>query len=401
MPVLTATIKLKLHPTLEEAAAFTATREAFTACFNNVCAYGWQEGECNGTALHRATYVPLRAEYPTLPSQLVCAARVKATEALKAVHARQQQGRNMTCPQSDGIAIRYDARSSWVRLGPGEASVTTVVGRIRLPFRLCDHYQRYQDWQVRSSDLCQDRRGRWFLHVVVQQTIEAPLPNGEVIGIDLGIRRIAVTSDGRNATFYSSGHLTDRVRRYQRLRRSLQAKGTRSAKRHLRQLGRDWQRFTASVNHVIARRIVDAASPGTVFGIEDLNGIRDRCKHRKGEQRGRFHRWSFAQLQGFLRYKAAAAGQHVVTVDPRYTSQTCLRCGHVARGNRRTQSLFVCQVCHFSLNADLSAARTLRRRAIDSLVAPLSGGVSCQDDGSVFASNGRLRRKLPASAGGS
>lgn len=399
MPVLTATLKLKLHPTSEQAAAFTATRGAFTAAFNHVCTYGWQAGERNGTALHRATYAPLRAKYPHLPSQLVCASRVKAAEALKAVHARTQQGRKATCPQSDGTAIRYDARSSWVRLGQGEASVTTVAGRLRLPFRLCDYYQRYQDWQVRSSDLCQDQRGRWFLHVVVQQAVETPATNGEVIGIDLGIRRVAVTSDGQGATFYSSRQLTDRVRRYQRLRRSLQAKGTRSAKRHLWRLGRDWQRFTASINHVIARRIVDAASPGTVFGIEDLKGIRDRCKHRKGEPRGRFHRWSFAQLQDFLRYKATAAGQQVVTVDPRYTSQTCLRCGHVARGNRRTQSLFVCQVCHFSLNADLSAARTLRQRAIDSLVAPLSGGVSCQDAGSMFASAGGPRRKLPASAG--
>ena len=396
MPLLTVTLKLKIHPTPQQAAALTVTRAIFTDCFNRVCAYGWQQGERNGTVLHRATYATLRAAYPDLPSQLMCAARVKAAEALKAVHTRRRQGRKVTCPQSAGTAIRYDARSSWVRLSQGEVSITTTAGRLRLPFRLCDYYQRYRDWQVRSSDLCQDQRGRWFLHVVVQLAAHDVPASGEGVGIDLGIRRIAVTSDGRNASFYSSGHLTNRVRRYQRLRRSLQAKGTRSAKRHLRRLGHDWQRFTAATNHVIARRIVDAASPGAVFGIEDLKGIRDRCKHRKGEQRGGFHRWSFSQLQGFLRYKAAAAGQHVEIVDPRYTSQTCLRCSHVARGNRRTQSLLVCQVCHFSLNADLSAARTLRQRAIDSLVAPLSGGVSCQDDPSVLASGDGPRRKLPA-----
>ena len=37
----------------------------------------------NGVELHRRTYYPLRAQFPHLPTQLVCAARVKATEAVK------------------------------------------------------------------------------------------------------------------------------------------------------------------------------------------------------------------------------------------------------------------------------------------------------------------------------
>lgn len=406
MTTLTATLKLRLRPTPEQAAALRATREAFTACFNRVCLYGWEHGERNGTALHQATYARLRAEHPDLPSQLVCAARVTAAEALKSVHTRRGQGRTATCPQSRGRAIRYDARSAWVRLVDEVASLTTVDGRLRLRFRLCTYYRRYAGWQPRSLDLCLDDRGRWFLHVVVR-TEHAQLPDQDrftpsaIIGIDLGMRRIAVTSDGQNAAFYAGGPLTDRAHRFQRLRRALQAKGTRSARRHLRRLGRDWQRFTASTNHVIARRIVDAAPAGSLFAVEDLKGIRDRCRHRKGEQRGAFHRWSFAQLQGFLAYKAAAAGSRIVMVDPRHTSQTCLRCGYVARGNRRTQSVFACQRCHFTLNADLSAARTLRRRANDPSVAPQSGGVSCREDRSVFASDGSPGRKLPALAGGS
>jgi IS605 OrfB family transposase len=402
MATQTATLKLRLRPTPEQAATLTATREAFTACFNHVCAYGWEHDLRNGTRLHRATYAVLRAAHPTVPSQLVCAARVKAAEALRSVHTRHRQGRKVTCPQSRGAAVRYDARSSWVRLAAQEASLTTVAGRLRLGIRLCDYYRRYAAWQTRSLDLCRDERGRWFLHVVVQTEVVDPAPAaaGAVIGVDLGLRRLAVTSDGRDATFYSSGPLVDRARRYQRLRRRLQAKGTRSARRHLRRLGRDWQRFTAGTNHLLARRIVDAAPAGSTFAVEDLKGIRDRCRHRTGAQRGAFHRWSFAQLQTFLAYKAAAAGHRVAVVDPRHTSQTCLRCGHVARGNRRTQSLFVCRVCRYTLNADLSAARTLRRRAIDPPAAPVSGGVSSREGPSVFASTGRPGGKLPASAGG-
>lgn len=75
---------------------------------------------------------------------------------------------------------------------------------------------------------------------------------------------------------------------------------------------------------------------GTDRGIarEDLTGIRDRVRLRK-PQRSMLHSWAFAQLGAFLDYKAAQAGVAVVAVDPAYTSQTCSRCGHVDKRNRR------------------------------------------------------------------
>lgn len=287
-----ATLRLKLQ--IEDADAdilHLALRQS-TDCFNAVCRYGWNHNERNGVNLHRDTYADMRTLFPKLPSQLIIAARVKATEALKSIHQLRQKGKKVSCPQSELCPIRYDARSYWVTLTEGIASLATPCGRVFVKFHIPACYEMYLTWSTCSADLCWNPlKKRFYLHVVVDK--EAPCPNrdGNVVGCDLGVKRVAVTS---NRKFYSSANLHTRVRQHQRLKTQLQAKGTKSAKRHLRKVSRRWTRFQAHMNHRIANEILASMKSGDVLVLEDLTDIRDGCKHRK-KQRGLFHRWSFAQ----------------------------------------------------------------------------------------------------------
>ncbi|MBT9258240.1 MAG: hypothetical protein KM310_00580, partial [Clostridiales bacterium] len=77
------TVRLRLNPTPDQVGALLETLRQHTACFNIVAAYGWEHGEKNGVRLHHATYYGLREGFPHLPAQLVMAARVRATEAVK------------------------------------------------------------------------------------------------------------------------------------------------------------------------------------------------------------------------------------------------------------------------------------------------------------------------------
>lgn len=52
----------------------------------------------------------------------------------------------------------------------------------------------------------------------------------------------------------------------------------------------------------------------------------------------------------------------VEKVDPRYTSQRCNACGHIARGNRKSQAAFSCQSCGHKSNADVNAAKNIADR---------------------------------------
>ena len=80
------TVRIRLRPDAETAALFAETVARFTSSFNVVAEEGWRTGVANGIELHKATYYPERTR-TGLPAQLVCAARVKATEALKSARA--------------------------------------------------------------------------------------------------------------------------------------------------------------------------------------------------------------------------------------------------------------------------------------------------------------------------
>ncbi|MFD8530818.1 RNA-guided endonuclease InsQ/TnpB family protein, partial [Streptosporangium canum] len=137
-----------------------------------------------------------------------------------------------------------------------------------------------------------------------------------------------------------------------------------SAKRLLKKRRRAEARFAATTNHVIAKRIVtEAERTGRGIALEDLQGIRERVRLRK-PQRVTLHSWSFAQLGGFIAYKARRAGIAVIHVDPAYTSRQCSACGHTDRANRPEQAVFSCTSCGFAEHADVNAARNIAARGV-------------------------------------
>ena len=385
------TITVQLNPTPEQAHLLKATLEQHTACFNAVAHEGFTTGCHNGVELHKRTYYPLRSQYPDLPAQLVCAARVKATEAVKSaltwkvkkeqaypkkVETAKKQDKPIPafkpvrCPHSEIACIRYDQRSSWVKWDTMTCSLATVDGRIELPFTVPAHLLQYVGHKVCSADLCY-RKGHYTLHIVVSIPEPSIPPTTTVVGVDLGLNRPAVTSTRQ---FLGDKRWKEQERRTFRLKRKLQAKGTRSAKRHLKKLSGKQFRRRRDHDHVLSKRIVQNTPEGSTIVLENLKHIRDTSKMGRGKQESkkrdnkrRLHSWSFAQLYSFVEYKAQARGIQVVKIDPRHTSQTCSKCGHQARTNRRSQSVFHCRSCGYQLNADLNAARNIREKYLASL----------------------------------
>src|SRR5579885_1262592 len=130
------TMVVQLNLTPEQARILHRTVREHTACFNAVCTEGFTHKCSNGIELHKATYYDLRRLYPDLPAQLVCAARVKATEAVKSALTWQKKKEQsfpkkvakalkqskpvptfkpVKCPQSQCCCIRYDQRSYWLK----------------------------------------------------------------------------------------------------------------------------------------------------------------------------------------------------------------------------------------------------------------------------------------------
>ena len=327
-----------------------------------------------------------------MPSQLAVSARMKATEALKSAKTRLRKGQKATCPKAKQSSIRLDARSYNVWFDRNEVSILTVDGRRRFPIIVPDYFQQYLNWRRGSADLFLRNNGV-FLHIVFEKDIPDPEFTGKVIGIDRGVRKIAVTSDNR---FFNGGEIRRISRRYERLRSALQSCGTKSAKRHLRKISRKENRFRRDVNHRITKQIAQSIPPGTIVVLEKLDGIRQRTRLRK-RQRGELHKWNFFQFQQFLTYKSEARGIAVEYVSARYTSQKCSRCGHISRSNRQIRSVFKCRQCGFSLNADLNASRNIRQNYLDA--TGYLGRAHVNEPIVSPTPEGMGRDKLPALAG--
>lgn len=398
MPTAQRTLRIQLRPRPDQAKAFLATAGQYAECFNEVTALGWKEKLSNGVELHKRTYLSQRERF-SLPSQLVCSARVKATESLKSAFAlskkatrenksREKQGKKPLMvgqPSMKRPTIRYDVRSYSIKLLQGKVSLATTTGRQHLAFSLPAFYQGYATWNTASADLFQDRQGKWWLHVVVVMDVEDINKSDVVVGIDLGIAHPATDSNGN---FYGSPDWGNIEQRTRALRSRLQSKGTKSAKRHLKRLSGRQKRFRRDCDHVLSKRIVTAQPPGTTIVFENLTDIRTRISHGKAQRRN-LHSWSFAQLQAFVSYKAQAQGVEIGFVAPRYTSQKCNQCGHRERRNRPSRAEFLCKLCGHSEHADLNAARNIRDNFVlafsssgPTVTRPIAGG-SAQNAGAT------------------
>ncbi|MFH1832133.1 MAG: transposase [bacterium] len=363
--LLSRTIKIKLDIPVE---IIKPTVKAYTQAFNHICQVGWNDSDSNGVSLHHKTYKQLRSY---LPSQLAVSARMKATEALKSVKVKIRKKQKATCPKAEQSSIRYDARSYNVWFDRSELSLLTVSGRQKIPISIPEYFKQYLTWKRCSADLFL-RKNKVFLHIVFTKEITDPELTGKVVGIDRGIKKVAVTSENQ---FFGGGQIKKVSKRYEKIRSALQSCGSRSAKRHLCKISKKENRFRADANHVIAKQIVNSIEPGTVIALEKLTGIRQNVRLRK-KQRKDLHKWNFFQFEQFLTYKAQARGMTIVHVDARYTSQKCSVCGYISRSNRQSQAIFKCKQCGFSLNADQNASRNIKQNYLDAICYPSSDSVN-------------------------
>nr|WP_276278522.1 transposase [Halomicroarcula sp. SYNS111] len=143
--------------------------------------------------------------------------------------------------------------------------------------------------------------------------------DGTVLGVDLGIENLAVTS---TAYFFSGRELTHDLHEFEQVRAGLQQTGTRSAHRTLeRSSGRE-RRYVRDGLHQASNAIVDEALryDCDIIAFEDLTDIRDRTGASWGHK-------AFRTLYEQVAYKAEAEGISVKQVGSAYTSQRCAECG--------------------------------------------------------------------------
>ena len=198
---------VKLDVDDSEATLLHETVEEYLWACNYVVRDAWQDDykPTSKTKLHDRTYSDVR-EQTRLQANLVQSARNRAAEAIKGVVARWQNGKkasHFTTP-----SVRYDKRSATFR--DDRVSLSTVNGRIGAEYVLPPEgdnphttYLRNDDYEVTGATLqYRDATDTFFLHIGTKADVESEIPdagdaeNSTVLGVDLGIKQIAVTSTG-------------------------------------------------------------------------------------------------------------------------------------------------------------------------------------------------------------
>lgn len=342
------TLLIKLDPTAEQYEALLETMERFNEACNDIAEVAYHNRTANKIRLQKIVYYRIREEYG-LSAQMTVRAISKTAEAYKRDKSKLYRFR------SRGAMI-YDPRIlSWK--GLDRVSILTLKGRQIIPIQI-GSYQKERFDRIRGQADLLLKNGVFYLAATIDAPEPKPFEVEEYLGIDLGITNIAVDSDGET---HSGKHLNGFRSRHAKLRSKLQSKGTKSAKRLLRKRSKKEHGFASDMNHVISKRIVEKAKDtGRGIALEDLRGIRERITVRRSQRRVH-HSWAFYQLRNFIEYKARLAGVPLVFVDPRNTSRTCPRCGHVSRGNRPSRNCFRCQECGLAGAADYIAAVNIGR----------------------------------------
>lgn len=333
------TLKIKLLPTDEQVNLLLDTMREANAVCNAISDVAWQEKIFNNFKLHYRTYHAYKATFK-LSSQMLIRQIAKVADAYKLDKKTKRTFRPLG-------SIAYDARIMTYK--PNNlVSLWCIGGRQKINF-VC-HNPDYLPYIKGEADLVY-KKGKFYLF----QTVDVPEQDVDdiesFIGIDFGLTDLVVTSDGIK---HSADWINSYREQKQKVRSSIQSKGTKGAKRLLKRLSGKERTTATIINHTIAKSIVNSAkAQGKGISIEDLTNIRFTSKRRNKKFRTKLGRWSFGQLRSFLEYKGLLYGVPVVVVDPRYTSQTCNVCKHLGK---RTNKHFKCNNCGNDMDADVNAS---------------------------------------------
>jgi putative transposase len=205
------------------------------------------------------------------------------------------------------------------------------------------------------------RADRWFVSFTVEVQRAIPAGNGKssVVGVDVGVRQLAVLSTG--AVIPNPRALEGSLRKLRRFNRQLARRTPGSQRRNQtrRRLARVHAKaanLRRDALHKLTTRL--ATQHGTVV-VEQLNVggmVRNRRLARAISDTG------MGEMRRQLGYKSTWYGCRLVVADRFYpSSKTCSGCGWVKAKLTLAERTFGCEICGLVMDRDLNAARNLAK----------------------------------------
>ena len=212
--------------------------------------------------------------------------------------------------------------------------------------------------KIKSATVSQVPSGKYYVSVLVETGHEELPQTGRNIGLDLGIKDLCITSDGKK--YENPGIIRKHGKKLAKLQRQLshKEKGSNNYYKQRRKIALCHEKITNTRKNNLHKISYQIISENQVIVSENLQ-IKNMVKNHHLAKPISDVSWH--ELTRQLEYKAAWNGRQYIKIDTFYaSSQLCSACGYK---NIATKDLSVrewtCPVCGAKHDRDINAARNI------------------------------------------
>ncbi|MFX1283030.1 MAG: RNA-guided endonuclease InsQ/TnpB family protein [Promethearchaeota archaeon] len=199
---------------------------------------------------------------------------------------------------------------------------------------------------------------RWYVSATVEETRPDPHPiQGEILGLDAGLSRFGVLSNGMPLP--TPKFLLRRLKKLRRLSKAHSRKkyGSKNRQKSALKLARFYKRITDSRHDFLHKISLTLAKNHSVLIVEDLH-VKGLSMNKK--QSKYWQDLAHGEFQRLLQYKTSWYGSQLVIVNRFFpSSKLCSNCLCYHTGLKLKDRTYVCPLCGLRIDRDLNAARNL------------------------------------------
>jgi putative transposase len=230
-----------------------------------------------------------------------------------------------------------------------------------------------------------EKAGRWFVSLQVEMELPDPVPEAKaVVGVDLGISRMAQASDG--SYFENPRALKRNLTKLKRLHRmvSRRHKGSANRRKAVKQLSRAYSRVGNIRKNALHQATSSLAKSKSALVLEHLHVSGMLKNHHLAQAIADVGMYEFRRQ---LQYKGGWYGCQVLLADRFYPStKRCSRCGSIREIGLKERQ-YHCPVCGMTIDRDLNAAINLEQLFLNQTTASSAGHLHRTAFDAVQASN--------------